>query len=143
MQTPIKHIVFATDFSACSFKAFTYALAWTKVFEAQLTIVHVVSNYASLDIEEAIAQINIEEQIDGSRERLRKYVSWGESHAHKVHSELLLGVPAEQIWQFALAVGPQYSSGTVEKICTPGAAISMAPPFVITNCSPTIWSYCA
>ena len=102
MQNPIKHIVFATDFSACSFKAFTYALAWTKAFEAQLTLIHVVSNYGSLDIEEAIPQINIEEQVQGSRERLQRYVSWGKSEDLHLQSELLLGIPAEKIWQFAL-----------------------------------------
>ena len=74
----IHRIVFATDFSACSFKAFGYALAWAKFFEARLAIVHVVRNYASLDIDEAIVYVNIEEQIQGARERLEKYGLMGE-----------------------------------------------------------------
>ena len=102
MEKLVQRIVFATDFSACSFKAFGYALAWAKLFEAQLTIVHVVRNYASLDIEEAIVYVNIEEQVQGSRERLEKYVSWGKASAPKVQSELLFGIPADQVCQFAL-----------------------------------------
>jgi len=102
MKNLVQRIVFATDFSACSFKAFGYALAWAKFFEAQLTISHVVRNYASLDIEEAIVYVNIEEQIQGSREKLEKYVSWGKSYASNVQSELLLGIPADQVCQFAL-----------------------------------------
>ncbi|UCE63713.1 MAG: universal stress protein [Nitrospirota bacterium] len=101
MENLVHRIIFATDFSACSFKAFEYALAWANFFEAQLTIVHVVRNYASLDIEEAIVYVNIEEQIQGSRERLEKTVSWGKAYAPNIHSELLLGIPADQVCQFA------------------------------------------
>ena len=100
MEKPVHRIVFATDFSACSFKAFGYALAWAKFFEAQLTIVHVVRNYASLDIEEAIVYVNIEEQFQGSRERLEKHVSCGQAHVPKVQSKLLFGIPADQVCQF-------------------------------------------
>jgi nucleotide-binding universal stress UspA family protein len=102
MENLVHRIVFATDFSACSFKAFGYALAWAKFFEAQLTIVHVVRNYSTLDIEEAIVYVNIEEQIQGSRERLEKYVSWGKAYVPNVQSELLLGIPVDQVCQFAL-----------------------------------------
>ncbi len=102
MQKLVHRIVFATDFSACSFKAFGYALAWAKVFDAQLAIVHVVRNYSSLDIDEAIVYVNIEEQMQGSRERLEKYVSWGEDHVPNLQSELLSGIAADQICRFAL-----------------------------------------
>ena len=103
MEKLVHRIVFATDFSACSFKAFGYALAWARFFEAQLTIVHVVRNYSSLNIEEAIVYVNVEEQIQGSRERLEKYLSWGKAQVPDVRSELLLGVPVDQVCQFALA----------------------------------------
>ena len=101
MENLVHRIVFATDFSACSFKAFGYGLAWAKFFEAQLTMVHVARNYASLDIDEAIVYVNIEEQIQESRERLEKYVLWGNAYVPKVQSEMLLGIPADQICQFA------------------------------------------
>ena len=103
MPNLVRHIVLATDFSACSFKAFEYALAWAQAFKAALRIVHVVRNYASLDIEEAIAQVHIEEQIQGSRQRIQRYILWGNSHASDVHPELLLGIPADEICRFALA----------------------------------------
>ncbi|MDX1410936.1 MAG: universal stress protein [Nitrospirales bacterium] len=101
MENLVHRIIFATDFSTCSFKAFGYALAWARFFEAQLTIVHVARNYASLDIEEAIVYVNIEEQIQGARERLNKYASWGKAYVPNVQSELLLGIPADQVCQFA------------------------------------------
>ena len=101
MEKPVHRIVFATDFSACSIKAFGYALALAKFFEAQLTIVHVVRNYASLDIEEAIVYVNIEEQVQGSRDRLEKHVSSGRAHVPKIQSEILFGIPADKVCQFA------------------------------------------
>ena len=102
MEKLVHRIVFATDFSACSFKAFGYALAWARFFEAQLKIVHVVRNYSSLDIEEAIVYVNVEEQIQAARERLEKYASWGKGYVPDVQFELLLGIPENQVCQFAL-----------------------------------------
>lgn len=103
MESLVQRIVFATDFSSCSLKAFGYALTWAKFYKAPLTIVHVVRNYSSLDIEEAIVYVNVEEQIQGARERLEKHVSWGKTHVPKIESDLLFGIPADQICQFTLA----------------------------------------
>ena len=102
MEKLVHRIVFATDFSACSFKAFGYALAWARFFEAQLMIVHVVRNYSTLDIEEAIVYVNVEEQVQGARERLEKYASWGKAFVPDVQIELLLGIPENQVCQSAL-----------------------------------------
>lgn len=102
MQNVVHRIVFATDFSACSLKAFEHAVAWTKALDARLSVVHVVGQYSRLDIEEAIVQVNIEEQTELYRKSLHKFVSWAKAYLPEVRSELLLGIPADQVCQFAL-----------------------------------------
>ncbi|MCA9452023.1 MAG: universal stress protein, partial [Nitrospira sp.] len=66
----VTHILLPTDFSPSSTPAFRYAVEWAKVFEAQLTILHVHSLQPGLDIDAGVAQQFLDEQRKVAREEL-------------------------------------------------------------------------
>ena len=102
MKNVAPHILLATDFSVCSTKAMEYACIWATNFQADLTIVHVVGNYAGMDLDEAIVKTYIEEQIQQSHEKLEHMVIEAKQYIPGVQSRLVSGNPTEEICQVAL-----------------------------------------
>lgn len=96
-----QHILHATDFSRCSLKALEYALGWTKVCDADFTILHVAGNAVSLDVDEAILQAYVEEHVERARHKLQDLTAWVRQVVPHAEKRLVSGIPADQICQFA------------------------------------------
>ncbi|WNM59973.1 universal stress protein [Candidatus Nitrospira allomarina] len=97
----VTHILFPTDFSPSSTPAFRYAVEWAKVFEAQLTILHVHSLQPGLDIDAGVAQQFLDEQRKVAREELDSLVAEARQQVPRASMELLAGLPSECICEVA------------------------------------------
>ena len=88
----LHRIVYCTDFSDCSEKAFDHAISLAKEYKAELTLLHVLEGMAdSADIQNEIAKV---------MENLEKRIPPGTSCATK--PIVLIGKPYQQILEFAL-----------------------------------------
>lgn len=97
----VTHILLPTDFSPSSTPAFRYAVEWAKVFEAQLTILHVHSLQPGLDIDAGVAQQFLDEQRKAAREELGTLVAEARQQVPNASMELLAGLPSECICEVA------------------------------------------
>ena len=83
MSPGIERILFSTDFSECSEQALHYALLWAKTYEAKLDCVHVLPLHPHLDVEGAVIQNFLDEQIQEINHRCQS------SLKYKPHSDRL------------------------------------------------------
>jgi len=97
----VTHVLVPTDFSPSSVPAFRYAVEWAKVFEAELTLLHVHSLQPGLDIDAGIAQKFLDEQRKIAREELEKLLTEARQQVPGASMELLAGLPSECICQIA------------------------------------------
>ncbi|MDH3504948.1 MAG: universal stress protein [Nitrospirota bacterium] len=97
----VTHVLVPTDFSPSSAPAFRYAVEWAKVFEAQLTILHVHSLQPGLDIDAGVAQQFLDEQRKLAREELEKLLAEARQQVPSASMELLAGLPSECICEVA------------------------------------------
>jgi nucleotide-binding universal stress UspA family protein len=97
----VSHVLLPTDFSPSSAPAFRYAVEWAKVFEAELTLLHVHSLQPGLDIDAGIAQKFLDEQRKVAREELEKLLVEAQREVPKTSMELVAGLPSEFICQVA------------------------------------------
>ncbi len=97
----VTHVLVPTDFSPSSVPAFRYAVEWAKVFEAELTLLHVHSLQPGLDIDAGIAQKFLDEQRKVAREELEKLLTEAQQQVPKATMELVAGLPSECICQIA------------------------------------------
>ena len=101
MVNIVTHILFATDFSSSSEPAFRYAMEWAKVFEAQLTIIHVLSLQPGLDIDAGVAQRYLDEQRKVAQEQLENLLTEARRHVPVISTEMRGGLPSDLICQMA------------------------------------------
>jgi len=101
MVNIVNHILFATDFSSSSEPAFRYAMEWAKVFEAQLTIFHVLSLQPGLDIDAGVAQRYMDEQRKVAQEQLENLLTEARRHVPVISTEMRGGLPSDLICQMA------------------------------------------
>ncbi|RMH33633.1 MAG: universal stress protein [Nitrospirae bacterium] len=101
MEPLAKHIVVATDFSACSAYAFDYALAWAEQSHAELDIVHVLPAGIGLDIDAAVATAYYQEQEKEARLRLDQLVAQAKECLPGARAHILRGLPADAVCEFA------------------------------------------
>jgi universal stress protein A len=106
-MTRIHQILFATDFSKASGKAFTTAVAMAKANHATLTVLHVIVPFTPIAPEQYI-NTQTWEQIDRqarrwSVEQLRKLTARGAKAGVRVVSILREGEPAREIVRAARA----------------------------------------
>ncbi len=101
MVNIVTHILYATDFSPSAAPALRYAVEWAKVFEASLTILHVLPSQSGLDIDAVIAQPYFDEHRKVAREQLQRLLQEVSSDIPKTDTELRRGVAADQICQVA------------------------------------------
>jgi nucleotide-binding universal stress UspA family protein len=97
----VTHVLVPTDFSPSSLPAFRYAVEWAKVFEAELTLLHVHSLQPGLDIDAGIAQKYLDEQRKVAREELEKFLTEARQQVPKASMELVAGLASESICQVA------------------------------------------
>ena len=97
----VTHVLVPTDFSPSSLPAFRYAVEWAKVFEAELTLLHVHSLQPGLDIDAGIAQKYLDEQRKVAREELEKFLTEARQKVPKASMELVAGLASESICQVA------------------------------------------
>jgi nucleotide-binding universal stress UspA family protein len=97
----VTHVLLPTDFSPSSAPAFRYAVEWAKVFEAQLTLLHVHPLHPGLDIDAAVAQKFLDEQRKVAREELENLLAEARKQVPGASMELLAGLPSEYICQVA------------------------------------------
>ena len=97
----VTHVLVPTDFSPSSAPAFGYAMEWAKVFEAELTLLHVHSLQPGLDIDAGVAQQFLDEQRKVAREELEKLLAEARQQVPRASMELLAGLPSECICQVA------------------------------------------
>ncbi len=97
----VTHVLFPTDFSPSSAPAFRYAIEWAKVFEAQLTLLHVHALLPGPDIDAGIAQKYMDEQRKVAREELETLLAEARQHVPRASVELLAGLPSEGICRTA------------------------------------------
>ena len=97
----VTHVLVPTDFSPSSVPAFRYAVEWAKVFEAELTLLHVHSLQPGLDIDAGIAQKFLDEQRKVARGELEKLLTEARQQVPKATMELVAGLPSEGICQIA------------------------------------------
>ena len=97
----VTHVLVPTDFSPSSIPSFRYAVKWAKVFEAELTLLHVHSLQPGLDIDAGIAQKFLDEQRKVAREELEKLLAEARQEVPKATMELMAGLPSECICQTA------------------------------------------
>jgi len=97
----VTHVLVPTDFSPSSAPAFRYAMEWAKVFEAELTLLHVHSLQPGLDIDAGVAQQFLDEQRKVAREELEKLLAEARQQVPRASMELLAGLPSECICQVA------------------------------------------
>jgi len=97
----VTHVLVPTDFSPSSVPAFRYAVEWAKVFEAELTLLHVHSLQPGLDIDAGIAQKFLDEQRKVAREELEKLLTEARQQVPKATMELVAGLPSECICRIA------------------------------------------
>ena len=101
MVNIVTHITFATDFSSCSASAFRYALEWAKVFEAKLTVFHVLSLQPGLDIDAGIAQSYLDEQRNVAQDHLNQLLVEARQHVTQTSLEMRNGLPSALICDVA------------------------------------------
>ena len=101
MVNIVTHVLVPTDFSPSSIPAFRYAIEWAKVFEAQLTLLHVHSLQPGLEIDSGIAHKYLEEQRNLAREELEKLLAEARQQVPLASMELQAGLPSECICQVA------------------------------------------
>ena len=97
----VTHVLVPTDFSPSSAPAFRYAVEWAKVFDAQLTLLHVHSLPPGLDIDVGIAQRYLDEQRKVAREEMETLLAEARQQVPGASMELLPGLPSECICQVA------------------------------------------
>jgi nucleotide-binding universal stress UspA family protein len=97
----VTHVLLPTDFSPSSAPAFRYAVEWAKVFEAQLTLLHVHPLHPGLDIDAAVAKKFLDEQRKVAREELENLLAEARQQVPSASMELLAGLPSEYICQVA------------------------------------------
>jgi len=97
----VTHVLVPTDFSPSSLPAFRYAVEWAKVFEAELTLLHVHSLQPGLDIDAGIAQKYLDEQRKVARKELEKFLTEARQQVPKASMELVAGLASESICQVA------------------------------------------
>jgi nucleotide-binding universal stress UspA family protein len=97
----VTQVLVPTDFSPSSAPAFRYAVEWAKVFEAELTLLHIHSLQPGLDIDAGIAQKFLDEQRKVAREELEKLLTEARQQVPSASMELLAGLPSECICQIA------------------------------------------
>jgi nucleotide-binding universal stress UspA family protein len=99
-MTAVRRILFATDFSKASRKAFTTAVAMTKANRASLTIVHVITPFTPI-VPEQYVDGHTWELIDKearrwSLQRLRTLTNRAKKAGVRTAGLILEGDPAEQ-----------------------------------------------
>jgi len=97
----VTHVLVPTDFSPSSVPSFRYGVEWAKVFEAELTLLHVHSLQPGLDIDAGVAQQFLDEQRKVAREELEKLLAEARQQVPRASMELLAGLPSECICQVA------------------------------------------
>jgi nucleotide-binding universal stress UspA family protein len=107
MKISIRRILCPVDFSASSSHAIRYALAFASAHEATLVLLHVLepAPYPLTDFP-ATPPVPVEtesELKEGAEERLAEVVAELRQHHADVIAELGMGVPHEEIIQFAKA----------------------------------------
>ncbi len=104
---PLKTIIFATDFSACSEKAGKYASLLAGKFDAELLAAHAfVLSYPAMEVEAEDGRINKSEQrrdLENALAQAAKHHGNGAKHAVPV---LLEGDPREEIPRLAQENAP-------------------------------------
>jgi nucleotide-binding universal stress UspA family protein len=90
----LRKVVFCTDFSENSSRAFTYALSLAMEYNAELTLLHVLENLPeNEDLEAAVA---------ATKGKLEEPVPADAQNWCKIQSSVRVGKPYEQIVQMAL-----------------------------------------
>ena len=102
MTKLVKRILFPTDFSSSSSQAFNAGLAWAEVLGADFEILHVMAAGTGVEIDSTAVQLYISEQEKFSRSKLEQLVFQAKERILPVQSRLLMGVPTDQIAQFAV-----------------------------------------
>lgn len=100
-MSAMRRILFASDFSKASRKAFTTAVAMAKANRAALTIVHVIVPFTPI-VPEQYLSAETWEQIDNeakrvSRQQLRRIMARARKAGIRVVGLLQEGDPAQQI----------------------------------------------
>lgn len=100
-MSAMRRILFASDFSKASRKAFTTAVAMAKANRAALTIVHVIVPFTPI-VPEQYLSAETWEQIDNeakrvSRQQLRRVMARARKAGIRVVGLLQEGDPAQQI----------------------------------------------
>ena len=144
MKNSIRRILFATDYSPGCLQAFRQSLEWTQACQAELEIVHVMGVLPGKETNSSVANRYIAEQGKQSQSKIEKLVSQAKERIPSVQSQLLEGMPAEQITKFAvdshadlLITGTHGSTGVNRMIMGSVAerVVCLAPCPVLT-----IWS---
>ena len=90
----LRRILFCTDFSENSERAFDYAISATAEYDAELTLLHV--------LEEVPSSAKTEEAIATATEQLDKLIPSEERRTLKIKTAVRIGKPYQQIIQLAL-----------------------------------------
>ena len=102
MQSFIKRILFATDFSESSTQAFQYARAWAEVCGAHLDLLHVIGVHTGLDMDASIAKLYFDEREKLAQDNLKELEEEAGRTVSSVKTRLMVGFPSEQISLCAL-----------------------------------------
>jgi universal stress protein A len=141
----IRRILFATDFSKASGRAFTTAVAMAKANRAALTILHVIVPFTAI-VPEQYINTGTWEQIDRqaqqwSERQLRKLTEKATKAGIRVDGLIRVGYPAQEIVKAArsgridlLIVGTHGRTGLTKLIIgsVAGRLVASAPCPVVT-----------
>lgn len=95
----LKHVLFATDFSAASSEALPWAVSAAQEFGARLTMLHVCPNLKG-------EAVHDREQVNAAlQEQQRDLLASVSSQVHDAHFEIQTGTPATTILEVATAHG--------------------------------------
>ena len=100
-----ERILFATDFSECSERAFQYARGWAKACEAQLDIVHVLAVHPHLNMVSIFSQIYLDEQRKTIGPKLDAALDRAKTEGVNTAKHELAGGSANEINRLAEKIG--------------------------------------
>jgi nucleotide-binding universal stress UspA family protein len=95
----IKKLLVPTDFSNCSLKALTYAIAFASQFKASITLLHVIQPYyVAGDYAGGLDYATLEQEIEeNSARRLKELAREAIGDRAKYRTQLALGRPVDEI----------------------------------------------
>ena len=105
MAPLIKHILFATDFSACADRAMGYALSLAAAWKAELSVVTVLELYPGMDPDYTVNKMYLDHLRAEANRQLVAVEARAKAAGQPITTRIEVGIPSQALQTVAQTIG--------------------------------------